>query len=218
MNLFDIVGPVMVGPSSSHTAGAARIGLAARKLLMEEPKQAHITLYGSFSSTGVGHGTDRALVAGLLGMEPDDMRIPKSFEAAEEAGLSIRFSHDVCKDYHPNTAVLDVSSASGRRIVARASSLGGGRIMIDALDGVEIHVTGERPVVVIHNVDQPGCVSEVTSVMASHVVNIATMTLHRSKRGGTAVMVIEMDQNIGEEALARLERIRGILKVTCLNL
>jgi len=218
MNLFDILGPVMVGPSSSHTAGAVRIGLAARKLLGEEPKEAVITLSGSFSSTGIGHGTDKALVAGLLGMEPDDMRIPKSFEEAQKCGLSFRFVHETVKDFHPNTAILDVTAESGRRTLVQASSLGGGRIMINYLDGVEINVTGERPVLVIHNIDKPGYVSLVTSVMAANSVNIATMTLHRSKRGGTAVMVIETDQNIPADAAAHLKSVDGILKVTCLNL
>ena len=159
MNIFDILGPVMVGPSSSHTAGAVRIGLAARKLLGEPPVKAAITLSGSFSSTGAGHGTDRAIVAGLLNMEPDDMKIPESFREAEKAGLEFGFIHDTIGGAHPNTALLDILSASGRRIRMQASSLGGGRIMINKLDGVEINVTGERPVLIIHNIDKPGYVS-----------------------------------------------------------
>lgn len=218
MNIFDILGPVMVGPSSSHTAGAVRIGLAARKLLGEPPVKAAITLSGSFSSTGAGHGTDRAIVAGLLNMEPDDMKIPESFREAEKAGLEFGFIHDTIGGAHPNTALLDILSASGRRIRMQASSLGGGRIMINKLDGVEINVTGERPVLIIHNIDKPGYVSEVTSLMASGSVNIATMTLHRGKRGGDAVMVIETDQNIPVEAVRHLEAVKGIFKVTCLNL
>ena len=134
----------MVGPSSSHTAGAVRIGLAARKLLGDPPVKAAITLSGSFSSTGAGHGTDRAIVAGLLNMEPDDMKIPESFREAEKAGLEFGFIHDTIGGAHPNTALLDILSASGRRIRMQASSLGGGRIMINKLDGVEINVTGER--------------------------------------------------------------------------
>lgn len=218
MNIFDILGPVMVGPSSSHTAGAARIGLASRKLLGEAPVKAAITLSGSFASTGTGHGTDKALVAGLLGMEPDDMKIPGSFIEAKKAGLEFCFIHNTIAGAHPNTALLDISSASGRRIQVQASSLGGGRIMLNKLDGVEINVSGERPVLIIHNVDKPGYVSGVTSLMAASSVNIATMTLHRSKRGGDAVMVIETDQNISADALEQLKAVNGIFKVTCLNL
>lgn len=218
MNIFDILGPVMVGPSSSHTAGAVRIGNAAKKLLGAVPKEAVITLSGSFSSTGAGHGTDKALIAGLLGMEPDDMRIPDSFRLGQEAGLHFTFNHETLADAHPNTALLDVSDASGRRLFVQASSLGGGRIMINKLDGVEINVTGERPVLIIHNIDKPGYVSEAATTMARESVNIATMTLHRNKRGGDAVMVIETDQNISQESIDRLNEIDGILKVTCLNL
>lgn len=218
MNIFDILGPVMVGPSSSHTAGAVRIGLAARKLLGEPPVRAAITLSGSFSSTGTGHGTDRALVAGLLGMEPDDMRIPESFKEADKAGLAFGFVNEDINGAHPNTALLELSSASGRKVLVQASSLGGGRIMINKLDGVEINVTGERPILIIHNIDKPGYVSEVTSLMATGSVNIATMTLHRSKRGGDAVMVIETDQNIPADAIRQLKAVDGIFKITCLNL
>lgn len=217
MTIFDILGPVMVGPSSSHTAGAARIGAAARKLLGDMPERAEITLSGSFSSTGVGHGTDRALIAGLLGMEPDDMRIPDSFRLAREAGMEFSFLHRDIRGAHPNTALLDVEKG-GRRLLIQASSLGGGRIMINRLDGVEINVTGERPVLIIHNIDKPGYVSEVASLIAGQSVNIATMNLHRSKRGGDAVMVIETDQNIPQESAMRLRGMDGILKVTCLNL
>lgn len=218
MNIFDILGPVMVGPSSSHTAGAVRIGLAVRKLLRSAPVRANITLSGSFASTGTGHGTDRALVAGLLGMTPDDIRIPESFEIAREEGLVFSFYKENIRDAHPNTALLEVWNQEGRTLKIQASSLGGGRIMINKLDDVQINVTGERPVLMIHNVDQPGYVAEVASLLAGEKINIATMTLYRDKRGGYAVMVIETDQNIPESAIFRLKKSKGICKVTCLNI
>lgn len=218
MNIFDILGPVMVGPSSSHTAGAVRIGLAVRKLLRSAPVRANITLSGSFASTGTGHGTDRALVAGLLGMTPDDIRIPESFEIAREEGLVFSFYKENIRDAHPNTALLEVWNQEGRTLKIQASSLGGGRIMINKLDDVQINVTGERPVLMIHNVDQPGYVAEVASLLAGEKINIATMTLYRDKRGGYAVMVIETDQNIPESAIFRLKQSKGICKVTCLNI
>ena len=130
MNLFDILGPVMVGPSSSHTAGAVKIGLVARRLLGDAPVQAHILLHGSFASTGNGHGTDRALVAGLLGMEPDDLRIPKSLELAEDVGMHVRFGSVHLRGAHPNTASLSLKSKNGRELQMVASSLGGGRIQV----------------------------------------------------------------------------------------
>lgn len=218
MNIFDILGPVMVGPSSSHTAGAVRIGLITKKLLGSVPVRADITLSGSFAATGIGHGTDKALVAGLLGMEPDNIQIPESFELARERGMEFSFSKDNIRDAHPNTALLEVWDANGRTLKVQASSLGGGRIMINKLDGIEINVTGERPALIVHNVDQPGHVAEVTSLMAHKSINIATMNVYRDKRGGYAVMVLETDQNIPASAIEWLRRVEGIIKVTCLNI
>lgn len=218
MNIFDILGPVMVGPSSSHTAGAVRIGLITKKLLGSVPVRADITLSGSFSSTGVGHGTDRALVAGLLGMRPEDTRIPESFACAKEAGMEVAFAHETIRGAHPNTALLAVWDGKGRTIEVQASSLGGGRIMVNKLDGVQIDVTAERPALIVHNVDQPGHVAEVTSMLAHRSINIASLNLYRDKRGGDAVMVIETDQNIPESCLAWLRRVEGIKKVMILNL
>lgn len=218
MNLFDILGPVMVGPSSSHTAGAVRIGLAAKKLLGSVPAKADITLSGSFAATGVGHGTDRALIAGLLGMDTDDIRIPDSFSLAKDQGLDFTFNNENIREAHPNTALLFISDTSGRNLEIQASSLGGGRIMINKLDGIEVNVTGERPALIVHNIDQPGHVAAVTTMLCRQEINIATMNLYRDKRGGYAVMVIEMDQNITENLLEELRKTPGIIKVTCLNL
>ena len=137
MDIFDILGPVMVGPSSSHTAGAARIGAMARTLLGEEVADAKLHLYGSFAETGKGHGTDRALVAGLLGMKPDDLRIPNAFEEAKKAGLRYTIDEIDLRDAHPNTAVLELTGKGGRALTVQASSLGGGRIMVNKLDVIE---------------------------------------------------------------------------------
>ncbi len=218
MNIFDILGPVMVGPSSSHTAGAVRIGLITKKLLGSVPVKADITLSGSFAATSVGHGTDKALVAGLLGMDTDNIRIPESFQLAGEQKMEFTFSKMNIRDAHPNTALLKVEAASGRTVEVQASSLGGGRIMINKLDGIQINVTGERPALIVHNLDQPGHVAEVTSLMAHKSINIATMNVYRDKRGGYAVMVLETDQNIPDSAVDWLKRVEGIIKVTRLNI
>lgn len=210
MNIFDILGPVMVGPSSSHTAGAVRIGFVTRLILGEKPVYAEIKLSGSFAATGTGHGTDRALIAGLLGMKPDDMRIPESFETAEGEGLKFSFENISLPDAHPNTAVIDVTGEKGRRTQVQASSLGGGRIMIDRLDGTEVHCSGECPTLIIRNQDSPGMVSEVTSILSWKNVNIATLQLYRDKRGGSAVMIIETDQPVGKETVSMLEQLEGI--------
>ena len=217
MNIFDIIGPVMVGPSSSHTAGAVRIGLIARRLLGGQPATAKITLSGSFAATGTGHGTDRALVAGLLGMKPDDIRIPDSFALAVEQGLAFTFDKIELKEAHPNTAILQLSTAGGRELEVQASSLGGGRIMVNKLDGINVNFNGDSPTLIVHNLDQPGHVAEVTSMLSHKSVNIATMQLYRNHRGGYAVMVIETDQDIPAEALRWLSRLEGVIKVTYLN-
>ena len=167
INIFDMMGPVMVGPSSSHTAGAARIGNMGRTLLGEEVARADIGLHGSFAETGFGHGTDRALLAGLLGMKPDDIRIPDSFALAVEQGLAFTFDKTELKEAHPNTAILQLSTAGGRELEVQASSLGGGRIMVNKLDGINVNFNGDSPTLIVHNLDQPGHVAEVTSMLST---------------------------------------------------
>ena len=204
MNLFDIVGPVMVGPSSSHTAGAVRIGQVSRHLLGESVKEAKILLHGSFLATGKGHGTDKALVAGLLGMAADDIRIPDSFDIAKESGVKFEIGKIQLKNAHPNSVKLLLVGESGRNL------------KICTIDGLEANFSGEYTTLVVHNDDQPGHVAEVTSMLAHKAVNIATMQLYRDHRGGSAVMVIECDKEIPEEGLNFLERLEGIQKVTYL--
>ena len=217
MNIFDILGPIMVGPSSSHTAGAARIGLMTRKLLGAAPVKADIEMYGSFASTGEGHGTDKALIAGLLGMEPDDMRIPKSFELAAEKGLEFSFGEASLKGAHPNSVVLHVTGENGRMMDVQACSLGGGRIMINELDGIELNCTCEMPTIVVNHQDLPGRVAEVTTMLSMLSVNIATMSVFRDKRGGRAVMVVELDQELNSDVINILKNLKGIIKVTYIS-
>ncbi|MBO5459967.1 MAG: L-serine ammonia-lyase, iron-sulfur-dependent subunit beta [Lachnospira sp.] len=218
MNIFDIIGPVMVGPSSSHTAGAVRIGYISGKLLGEPIKKAELLLYGSFLATGKGHGTQKALVAGLLGMAPDDTRIPDSFRIAEQAGIEVIFGEAHLKEAHPNSVELKLTGISGRKLEIVGESIGGSRINIAKIDGIETNFSGEYPTLVVHNLDQPGHVTEVTSMLAHKSVNIATMQLYRSSRGGDAVMVLECDQEIPEDSIRWLEHIEGIKKVTYLSL
>ena len=217
MGIFDIMGPVMVGPSSSHTAGAVRIGAVTRKLLGEKPVRAELLLHGSFAATGRGHGTDRALAAGLLGMKPDDERIPRSFEAAEKEGLKVTVGTVALRNVHPNTAMLRIEGASGRRLEVVASSLGGGNIKVCRLDGIETNFSGDCPTLIIRNVDRPGLVSEATLLLARCTVNIAAMQLYRDVRGGRAVMVLECDGPIPPAPLEELAKTDGILRVTYLD-
>lgn len=213
MNLFDIIGPVMVGPSSSHTAGAAKIGNVCHKLMGEKIEKAEIYLHGSFAKTGKGHGTDKALVAGLIGLDVDDIRIPESFELAKEYGLDYSIETIDLGDAHPNSAKIIMYGASGSKVEVIAASLGGGRIEVCSLDGVAVSFSGESPTLIVHNIDQPGYITEVTSLLGKQEINIATMQLHRKNRGGEAVMVIECDDEVPEETRQELEAQEGIMKV-----
>lgn len=217
MGLTNIIGPVMVGPSSSHTAGAVRIGNMTRVLLKDIPVNGRILLHGSFAKTGKGHGTDRALVAGILGLQPDDIRIPNSFQLADEAGFHFQIETTTIKDAHPNTALISLTGQSGREIEVQASSIGGGQIMVNKIDGIDVNFSGECPTLIVHNIDQPGHVAEVTSMLAHKGVNIASMQLYRERRGEYAVMVIETDQPVPENGLQWLEHVEGVIKVTYFN-
>lgn len=218
MNLFDILGPVMVGPSSSHTAGAVKIGYVARKLLGEKVKKAEILLYGSFLATGKGHGTQLALVAGLLGMQPDDRRIPHSFEIAEEAGMEFVLGEADLKDAHPNSVLLKLIGFGGKYMEVVGESIGGSRINIAYIDGMAAGFSGEKPTLMVHNQDRPGYVAEVSGVLSAKKVNIATMQLGRVSRGGSALMVIECDDEVPQSVIDWLKNLEGIDRVTYYSL
>lgn len=213
MNIFDVIGPVMVGPSSSHTAGAVRIGFVSKKLLGEKVKKAEIFLYGSFLATGKGHGTDRALIAGLLGMQPDDERVPYGFEEAEKAGMEFCFGEANLKEAHPNSVVLKLTGSSGKKLEILAASLGGGRMKICKMDGMEANFCAEYPTLIVQNLDQPGCVAAVTMMLSELEINIAALQLYRDSRGGSAVMVVECDREIPFESVEKLKVHAGIERV-----
>lgn len=216
-SIFDILGPVMVGPSSSHTAGAARIGLIARQLFGRQPDKAQVYLHGSFAATGKGHGTDKALIAGLLGMKPDDMRIPESFEIAKEMEMEFQIAEKDIREAHPNTAQIIMEAEGVKTMKIQAYSIGGGRIRVSKLDGIDVHFSGESNTLIVRNVDQPGRITEVAAALSKCDINIATMQVFRDKRGGFAVMVVETDQVVSKEAIENLEKKEGIIKVTFLD-
>ncbi len=212
-SLFDIVGPIMIGPSSSHTAGAARLGALARAVVGSTPRAAAIALHGSFATTGHGHGTDLALVAGLLGFAPDDERIPLALDIAREQGIDISFTEEDLGEVHPNTARLDMTDASGREFVVQGSSLGGGDVLVTLINDFPVEVTGELPVLVVVHHDQPGVVAAVTARLAADVINIASMQVSRERRGARALMLIETDGPVPEEIASSLAAIEGVTEV-----
>ena len=214
INIFDMMGPVMVGPSSSHTAGAARIGNMGRTLLGEEVARADIGLYGSFAETGYGHGTDRALLAGLLGMKPDDLRIPNASEEANRAGMAYSFRTVELRDAHPNTALLELTGKSGKKLTLQASSIGGGAIVVNKIDGIDVNFTGDFNTLIVRNQDESGSVAAITSILSQVHINVANMSVNRHRRGGDALMVIETDQHIKPRQVEFLSELPGILSVT----
>lgn len=210
MDLFDLIGPVMIGPSSSHTAGAARIGLTARMLLGEEAARAEIGLHGSFAKTYRGHGTDRALVGGLLGMAVDDPRLRDSLSLARERGLTVLFAPVSIRGAHPNTVRMTITGVTGRMLTLEAASVGGGNIEIRRLDGLNVDFTGKENTLIIHHTDAPGVIAAVTGVLAQVRLNIATMQVYRRRAGADAMMVLELD-GAPEEAL--LDKLRGLPEI-----
>lgn len=217
MDLFDIVGPVMIGPSSSHTAGAARIGKVALALLGEKCAEAQIGLYGSFLKTGYGHGTDRALVGGLLGMEVDDANIRSSLEIAEAQGLKVSFSEAALRNVHPNTVTMALKGVSGKTTAVRCSSIGGGNIRIDEVDGLTLGLSGENDTLIIMHHDTTGVIADITGALADAHINIASIRDFRNTQGGDALMAIETDTRPEESLLKKMEGAEGIKRVTLLK-
>ena len=204
VSLFDILGPVMVGPSSSHTAGACRLGLMARGILGASPARARIALHGSFAATGEGHGTHRAIVGGLLGFTPDDLRLRRAFEEAERAGLEYAFEEvDLGDDAHPNSAVLDVERGENR-VEVQGASIGGGRIEVTGIDGFHVALEGDYNTLVVLARDEPGTIARIAGLFAERGVNLATMRVDRTGRRKDALMTIEVDERISDDVLAEL--------------
>jgi len=217
MNLFDLIGPVMIGPSSSHTAGAARIGRIARQLLGERPVKAVVSFHGSFEKTYQGHGTDRAVAGGLMDMGVDDERLRDSLSIARQEGLDLTFQPVRLRDAHPNTVLVDVTGESGKRVQVQAASIGGGSILVQYLDGLEVGFSGEKTTLIIRHTDAPGAIAMVTHLLSGMRINIATMRVFRREAGGEAVMAIELDQRPAESLIAALKILPGITDVTLLD-
>ena len=198
VSLLDIIGPVMVGPSSSHTAGACRLGLLARCLVGGTPEKARIELHGSFARTGEGHGTDKAIAGGLMGFRPDDERLRDALEIAEREQLDYVFEKTtIADDAHPNTVRITLERGD-RHAVMTGSSLGAGRILVTEINDYAVEVTGAYHTIVLIAEDVKGSVAAIATILAEHGINIANLRLTRNQRGGDAFMVIEVDDIPGE--------------------
>ena len=198
VSLLDIIGPVMVGPSSSHTAGACRLGLLARNLVGGTPERARVELHGSFARTGEGHGTDKAIAGGMMGFRPDDERLRDALEIAAREGLDYVFEKTTLgDDAHPNTARITLERGD-RHAVMTGASLGAGRILVTEINGYKVEVTGGYHTIVLIAEDVKGSVAAIATILAEHEINIANLRLTRKQRGGDAFMVIEVDDMPGE--------------------
>ena len=202
MPIWDIIGPVMIGPSSSHTAGAVRIGRMVRMCCGGDVVKADIYMRGSFAKTGSGHGTDKALLAGLMGFKPDDPRVRDGLKLAKERGLDYRFFEEDVDGARPNSARILATNKEGRVTEAIGVSIGGGAVELEELDGFQIGISGALPAVIILNRDVQGVVGAVTTYLSKHGINIATMKLHRDSRGGLATMVLELDSDAVDKQTA----------------
>lgn len=202
---FDIIGPRMIGPSSSHTAGAARIGKFVRKICGESINKVIFILHGSFAKTYRGHGTDRALVGGILGMEPNDDHLSNSLEIAKKQGLIYEFIESDLGDRHPNTVKIIIENKEGKKMEVVGSSIGGGNIKITQINGLDVEFTGEYPTLIIRQMDQPGVIAKVTKIMGENDMNIAFMRVFRHNKGQDAFMIIEMDSPISKSIVEKIK-------------
>lgn len=215
--VFDILGPIMIGPSSSHTAGAVRLGLMARAIATPNFNKVECLLHGSFGSTYKGHGTDRALAAGLLGMKPSDIRLRDSLKIAEERGLNIIFTKTDLGDAHPNTVKFIIYKNNGDILSIVGSSIGGGNIVINEIDGEKLEFTGKYPTIIIKHIDYKGIISKVTYILYKEDINIAYLKVYRDDRGKSAYMIFETDSRIKNETIKQLKDIDKVISVKVIN-
>ncbi len=213
--VFDVIGPVMIGPSSSHTAGAARIGKIARDILGTDFNRVIFYLHGSFAKTYKGHGTDKALVAGVLGMGPSDENLRNSFEIALAQGIAYEFIEADLGYQHPNTVKIVFKSKDKKDSYIIGSSIGGGNVLITNINGNKVEFTGDYPTLLIKYYDRKGIISRITSVIANNDINIASMKVTREDN--IATMVVETDSVIGEKIINEISEAEEIIYIKGIN-
>lgn len=218
LSVFDIIGPNMIGPSSSHTAGALKIAKVAYQLAPKVIQKVTFVLYGSFAKTYRGHGTDRALVAGLLGMNEEDERIKEAFSYAKERGLNYSFCMNECEHIkHPNTVDIIMEDPKGNTISVTGSSIGGGAISIDKVNGMEVYFNGEYHTLLISHQDQPGIVGHITNCLGNWKINIAYMRVYRENKGKMASTIVETDEHICEEVIEAITNHEAVQYARIIN-
>lgn len=216
--VFDVIGPIMIGPSSSHTAAAARLGKVAATICGKEIKKVTFLLHGSFAKTYKGHGTDKALIAGILGMEPSNPDLRYSFEIAKNKGLEVEFVEtDLGDDIHPNTVRFLMEKTSGEIVEVMGSSIGGGAIKVTEVAGCSVEFTGQYPTLIISNKDIPGSISLITTIIYNHNINIASLKVYRVEKGQASSMLFELDNNLPKEALDEIKAVESVYKAILIS-
>ncbi|MDW2799391.1 L-serine ammonia-lyase, iron-sulfur-dependent subunit beta [Clostridium boliviensis] len=218
MNVFDILGPVMIGPSSSHTAGAARIGKTAALLLGEPVVKADILFHGSFAKTFKGHGSDKAIVGGILKYDPWDPGIRTSLETAGKLGIVIDIHTGIIENAHPNTALVTLTGADGKILSVQGSSIGGGNIEITRINDMEVYFTGQKTTLIVMHQDVPGIIANVTNLVAAGYANICSFRLNRQEKGGIAIMIIETDSDIDPSLVSQIRELSYVYNTILLKL
>lgn len=217
IGVFDILGPIMIGPSSSHTAGAARLGKIARSIAGEDIAEVTFLLHGSFAKTYKGHGTDRALVAGILGMEPSDERLRNSLDIARELNIKFLFKEADLGDVHPNTVKFIMRTVSDNYCEVMGSSIGGGSIQIIEVNDNEVDFTGIYETLIVTHKDAPGVINGVTSILYSENINVAFMRVFRNRKGQEATMIFEMDNKVNDQIIENIKKLELIYNVICIS-
>lgn len=217
-SIFDIIGPVMVGPSSSHTAGAVKIGLMARSLFNKQPEKVLIYLYGSFAKTFKGHGTDIALVGGLLNMQPNDERLHQSLQLAKQHNMTVAIVPLLQeKTEYPNTAKIIMSNANEKMTVVGVS-VGGGKARITQINHIETDINDDLLTLIIMHKDVPGMIYKVSKIISDYDINIATMKVRRDSKGADAIMIIEVDTHDMSDVVSVLKTIENIKDVKVMDI
>lgn len=216
-NIFDIIGPIMIGPSSSHTAGANKIGYLAKNIVGEEIKEIKFWLHGSFAKTYKGHGTDRALLAGIMGMMSDDERIRNAYMIADQIGIKYSFAEIEMENVHPNTVKMDIKTISGNVWEIIGSSIGAGKVKIIEINGMQMEFDGEYYTLITTHRDLPGMIAHITNILALSNVNIAFMKLYREEKNKNAMLIVEADQDIPDEVVNKIKENENVLSVKVLK-
>lgn len=217
-SIFEIIGPVMIGPSSSHTAGAARLAFVARAIAAQPFSHVRFGLHGSFAKTYKGHGTDFALLAGVQGMREDDERLSKSMEIAKEHGLSYEFYETELENVHENAVLITFTLDNGKECRVIGSSIGGGQIIIHSINGFDAQFSAQSPTLIVRQYDKKGVVSHVTQVLAEHDINIGVMRVSRNAKGDKACCIIETDSPIEERLVAQMQSIENVISAQAINI